>query len=244
MQTEHAQEQTATAVADTRALSRTEHRTLQTLFHHPVAHNLAWSDVVALFERHGSVEQRANSEVVFRIGDATHPMRKPHDKQLTAPEVVALRHFAAQAGWSADMAAATPAGAAAAPALLIVMDHHEAKIYQVDDMQTPSGVRAIKPHDPHHFLHHLTHKEQSRERGQRAPEEAAYYTEIAEALASGGRIVLAGHGTGKSNAVHHLADFLRAHHVETSQRVACELDVDLSSVTLPQMLEMARQALR
>jgi hypothetical protein len=102
----------------------------------------------------------------------------------------------------------------------------------------------IRPYDPHHFLHHLVHKDQSRERGQRAPEEAAYYERIANAVALCGEIVVVGHGAGKSNAAHHLAEHLRSHHRETYQRIVREIAADLSSITNPQLLDLARQALR
>jgi glycerol dehydrogenase-like iron-containing ADH family enzyme len=93
-------------------------------------------------------------------------------------------------------------------------------------------------------LHHLAHKGQSHEQGQRAPEEPAYYETIAEAVALGGKIVVVGHGTGKSNAAHHLTDYLQSHHRETYLRVVRQMAADLSSITKPQLLELARQALR
>jgi len=54
--------------------------------------------------------------------------------------------------------------------------------------------------------------------------------------------VVAGHGTGKSNAAHHLADYLRDHHPETYDRVVSELGEDLDSLTDPQLLAVARRA--
>jgi uncharacterized hydantoinase/oxoprolinase family protein len=53
-----------------------------------------------------------------------------------------------------------------------------------------------------------------------------------------------GHGQGKSNAAHHLIDYLQKHRRETFQRLAGEVSADLSSVSLPQLLELARKALR
>jgi hypothetical protein len=95
---------------------------------------------------------------------------------------------------------------ASAPDLLVVADHHGARVFHVDVAADEASEHVIRPYDPHHFLHNLTHKDQSREKGQRAPEEPAYYAKIADALALGGRLVVIGHGTGKSNAAHHLAD--------------------------------------
>jgi hypothetical protein len=53
-----------------------------------------------------------------------------------------------------------------------------------------------------------------------------------------------GHATGKSNAAHHLTEYLRTHHPETYERVVSDVVADLSSVTTPQLLDVARRALR
>jgi hypothetical protein len=172
-------------------------------------------------------------------------MRKPHTKDLTSDEVIDLRHFLDQAGFSPEH----PSEAATlpdpvAPNLLIVVDHHEAKIFQIDVPADDALEHDVKPYDPHHFLHHLTHKDQDRERGQRAPEEPEYYEKIADAVALGGKIVVVGHGAGKSSAAHHLTDYLQSHHHATYQRIVREIDADLSSLTTPQLLDLAREALR
>jgi hypothetical protein len=171
-------------------------------------------------------------------------MRKPHTKDLTSSEVVDLRHFLQRAGWSPEVpsqAAARPEPAA--PSLMVVVDHHGAKIYRIDTGSGDASEQRITPYDPHHFLHHLTHKEQSRELGQRAPEDADFYKRIGDAVAAAGRIVVVGHGTGKSNAATHLTDYLRTHHRETYQRIVHEIGVDLSAVTTLQLLALAQQAL-
>ena len=127
---------------------------------------------------------------------------------------------------------------------MIVVDHHEAKIYEIGDLSDDSSAEEIKPYDPHHFLHHLTHKDQSREQGQRAPKDSTFYARIAVAVAVGAKIVVVGHGTGKSNAAHHLTEYLRTHHPDVYQRIVREVVVDLSSTTPPQLLEIARGALQ
>jgi hypothetical protein len=53
-----------------------------------------------------------------------------------------------------------------------------------------------------------------------------------------------GHGTGKSNAAHHLLEYLKSHHSETHRRVVSEMSAELSGVTTRQLLEMAHEALR
>jgi hypothetical protein len=219
-------------------------RTLEALFRHPPAHNLEWMDVVALIGKIGAVHQKANSEFVFEVGGEHQLMHKPHTKDLTSSEVVDLRHFLQRAGWSPEApsrAAALPDPAA--PSLMVVVDHHGARIYRIDTSSGGASKQEIRPYDPHHFLHHLTHKGQSEEQGQRAPEDASFYKRIGDALAAGGRIVVVGHGTGKSNAAQHLTEYLRTHHRETHQRIVREIGADLSATTTPQLLALAEQAL-
>ena len=226
-------------------LAGAHRRTLEAIFRHPSAHNLEWRDVIALIKKIGAVDEKANSEFAFRVGGERHLMRKPHTKDLTGSEVLELREFLRRAGWSPESpspAAARPA--LAAPSLIVVVDHHGAKIYHVGASVDDTSKQEIKPYDPHHFLHHLVHKDQSREQGQRAPEDPSFYERIGKALAAGGRIVVVGHGTGKSNAAHHLIEYLHSHHFETYQRIVREVVADLSSVTPAQLLEMAQEALR
>ena len=227
-------------------LSRSDHRTLEALFRHPLAHNLEWKDTVALFGALGSVDEKPNHEFAFRIGAETYVLRRPHSKDLTGEEVLDLRHFAKRAGISPNAAIpdAAPQAATAAPNLVVVMDHHEAHIYQIDISGHEGAERAIRPYDPHHFLHHLVHKDESRERGQRSPEDATFYERIAQELSGGGRILLVGHGSGKSNAAHHLIEYLQHHYTEIRQRVVWEVVADLSKATPPQLLDLAAKKLR
>jgi hypothetical protein len=235
----------AAATALDLATIKGRHRhTLEALFAHPLPHNLRWNDIVGLIGAIGSCQEKSNGEFVLEVAGKRHLMRKPHDKDLTSSEVMDLRHFLQQAGCSPDPSSQPPARPdPAAPSLLIVVDHHGTKIFQADVSSADTSDHVIRPYDPHHFLHHLVHKDQLRERGQRAPEEPAYYEKIAAAVASGGKIVVVGHGTGKSNAAHHLTEYLKSHHRETYQRVVREIDTDLSSITIPQLLDLARHAL-
>jgi hypothetical protein len=230
---------------DHAAVTGSRRRTLEAIFRHPSAHNLEWTDVVALIGKIGEVDAKANSEFAFKVAGEHLLMRKPHTKDLTGSEVITLRHFLAQAGWSLE-APPEPSlqSTEAAPILMVVVDHHEARIYHIEGSADDDANQEIKPYDPHHFLHHLTHKNQDREQGQRAPEDPAFYKQIAQALAAGGRIIVVGHGTGKSNAAHHLTEYLRVHDRAIHDRIAREVVVDLSSTTSPQLLEIAQNALR
>jgi hypothetical protein len=227
------------------AITGSNQKTLEAIFRHPLAHNLEWNDVVALVEKIGAVDRKANNEFAFEVAGQRHLFRKPHAKDLTGPELIEVRKFLMRSGWSSGVQPwSAPDGSAIASSIMVVVDHHGAKLYLISRTPDDGSAYEIKPYDPHHFLHHLTHKDQSREQGQRAPEDSSFYERIAQALSADGRIVVVGHGTGKSNAAHNLTDYLRSHHPETYRRIVRELVADLSSCTPPQLLEFAQQALR
>jgi hypothetical protein len=248
------------APGDRTTLSKASSRTIDAIYQHPLSHNLEWSDVVALFEKLGTVDQKHHNDITFGIAGEHHRVRKPHGKDLTADDVMAFRHMLTRAGWAlpekselkhealgapgATSRPATPVAAdAARPALLAVVEHHETRIYHLNIDAADVADHVILPYDPHHFLHHLTHKDESAERGQRAPESHVFYEEIAQALLPAGRIVLVGHGKGHSNAAHHLAEYLREHHHETFLKIVSETIADSSSLTVPQLLVLGRRTL-
>jgi hypothetical protein len=220
-------------------------RTLETLFRHPSAQNLDWNDALALFGAIGRVVHRSHDMWVLELGGAHQLIHQSHDKYLTGAEVIELRKFLHRAGWSADGAVDAPTATEQhAPFLLAAVDHHEAKIYAIGADPHDATRQEIKPYDPHQFLHHLAHKDQHRERGQRAPEDPSFYVRIKAALSHAGELVVVGHGPGQSNAAHHLIEHLAAHDPEIYARVVAETVVNLSSVTPAQLLDIGEEAVR
>ena len=160
---------------DRSTLSNSCRATLHAIYQHPLSHNLEWPDVIALFAKLGTVEHKSNNEFVFSIGGEHHLMRKAHGKNLPADDVVEFRHMLTRAGWSPETAKSmsgiiSPSVPAGLPDVLVAVDHREARIYQLDVAAADQANHWIRPYDPHHFLHHLSHKDQSRERGQHEPE--------------------------------------------------------------------------
>jgi stalled ribosome rescue protein Dom34 len=87
----------------------------------------------------------------------------------------------------------------------------------------------------------LIHRKEAHYKGDRVPEEDSYYEEIAMDLAHAEEIVLIGHGTGKSSAVGFLTEYLKAHRPEEFQRIVATVTADLSSLTEPQIEEIAKR---
>jgi hypothetical protein len=227
------------------SLSTANRRTLEAVFRHPVSQNLGWRDLLALVAEVGHIHQTGNGDFTVEIAGQRHVMRKPPTKDLADTEVRTVRHFLERAGLTPGLAVrqlvADPGRLA--PNLLIVVDHHEAKIFHVDVTSDGAPVNVIRPDDPYHALDHIGHWDGSRDVGRTISVERAYDEAIANAAAFGGRLVIVGHGTGKSNAAHHLISFLKNHHEDTYRRIVRELDVDLSCMTAPQLLDLAREVL-
>jgi hypothetical protein len=224
-----------------------DRRTLEAIFRHPVPRNLAPADAVHLVERLGSVRQEPNGRWLFAIGEQRHVFHQPHDKALSAEDVQQLRKFLESVGVTPATVDVVeeqdPAGTPAAPPdMLVAVDHHTARVFTIEG--SGDSARTLRPYDPHHFLHHLTHRQERELRGQREAEEPSYYSQVAAALAPARRIVLVGHGTGHSNAAAHLQELLRAHHPEVFQRIVATEAVDLSATTEPQLLALASKSLR
>ena len=222
-----------------------DRRTLEALFRHPSPGNLAWSDAWHLLERLGTTRQEPNGRVVIAVGDHKFVFHPPHTKELTSEEITQLRKFLEGAGVTPDSAGVAAGEGSAAesttPDMVVAVDHHQARLFTIEGTAEPG--RRLRPYDPHHFLHHLAHKQERELRGQREPEEPSYYSQIVAALARARRIVLLGHGTGSSNAAAHLEQVLRAKHREIAERIIATKAVDLSAITEPQLLALASELL-
>jgi hypothetical protein len=224
------------------ALSKSDRQTLDSLFAHPIAHNLESRDIVGLFAKLGTVEHLPNNETSLRIGAEHQVLHRPHSKDLTTEEIMALRHFLTRSGLSGKNSSSPLITAD----FLVAIDHHEARIYRMDSHPADPAGLTVKPYDPHGFLNHLTHKDQTRQHGERAAEDPSFYEGIGTALIQAvphGHIVIVGHGKGHSDAAHHLQDWLRLHHAEIFQRIAGTMTADLSALTPPQLLELGRELL-
>jgi hypothetical protein len=224
-------------------LPAVDRRTLDAIFHHPVPHNLSWMDTLHLLTELGSAEVKADGKYSLTIKGRHLIFHKPHGKHLDAREITELRHYLASAGVSPQNPYGTlPAAEPDTVDVVVLIDHHDAKLYQVHLASTQPG-ETVRPYDPHHFLHHLHHRDEEREQGQRAPEDLTFYDRIAEALREADRIVLLSHGTGLSNASQILAERLKNQHPDVYARIVRQAEVNTSAMTEAEVLAYARQAL-
>ena len=126
----------------------------------------------------------------------------------------------------------------AAPTLLVVIDHREAKVYRtVDHGAVPER---IVPYDPHGTGRHL-HSAHEWTDGKRPPERKSYYEAVAKTLTGAGRIVLFGGGTGRSSAMDQLMTDLTDHHPQVAAKVIASVVIDAHHTTEGQLLARARE---
>jgi hypothetical protein len=220
-------------------------KTLRRIFSHPLEHNLEWDDVVNLVRDLGSVEERHNGEVSFTLGTVGVLFRRPHGKDIAGEDVIRLRKLFADAGFSADGDAAESAAETAvdgrSPTIVVAADHHVSRVFELGrDGEHMQEITHVSPADPDGFRRHLEHKKEADYKGERIPEDSAYYERIATALKPAQRILLIGDATGKSSATAYLLECLEKRHAEIFRCVSGTVVADLSALTDGQLEAIAR----
>lgn len=200
--------------------------------------NLSWNEVVELMGKLGEVQPHEGNEVEFVVGSQRAFFKRPHTHSLETDEVSRLRRFLHE-----TRLRATPKKSAPAGRIVVVIDHHMARICQDLGGGRPEREDAMKPYDPHGFHRRLIHRKEAHYEGQRVPEETSFYEEIAEDLKPAKEIVLIGHGTGKSSALDFLVEYLKAHHSTICLQVIATQVADLSALTEPEIEAIAKQHL-
>jgi hypothetical protein len=202
----------------------------QSLLRGKLPRSLHWSDVIELIGHLGQVLPQGGNEFAFVVGTRREVFKQPHASELGVEEVSRLRRFLKEAGSESP-----PSNFIQPCRMVVVIDHHAAHIFRDLSESRPQDAVTITPYDPHHFHRHLIHRKEAHYEGDRVPEEASFYEEVAAALVSANEIVLIGNGTGKSSAVNVFEGHLRKHHIELSRRIKATEAADLSALTDPEI---------
>jgi len=100
-------------------------RTYNAIFQHPVSHNLGWHDVYAMFRELGMVEEEPNGNLKVTRNGQTIVLHRSRTKDVSnMEEIMSLRHFLERSG------AASPESNETEAHWLLVIDHHEARIFR------------------------------------------------------------------------------------------------------------------
>jgi hypothetical protein len=192
----------------------------------------------------GKTEKKADGQWVFEVNGLQRRFPTPHGVHVQPDDVAKLRAFLSAAGFVTDSRGEPYLGGHdTAPVKMVLVDPHAATVYDLRDGAC-IHVATVQPHDPHHFLHHLTHRDQPHSPGQRGPEDPAFYDSLISALQGAETAVIIGTATGTSAAIGALANWLRGEHGRAPARILEITDTNTSDYTVAKLAQLAHQALR
>jgi hypothetical protein len=215
----------------TQPLTGSHLRTYQTIFQHPLSHNLGWREVRALLEKIGELTEEPNGNLKVTRNGQSLMLRPPRTKDAAPDELMALRHFLEESEVT------EPAAKALAAQWLVVVDHREARIYRSAE---PGAVpQLIRPHGREEFFRQAPHAKDFT-RGQEKPEANSFFEPVAGVLNGAGKILVFGNGTGTGSEMDQFTMWLKQHRPELAKRVVGAVVVDGHHLTEAQLLAKAR----
>ena len=209
-------------------------RTYETIFQHPISHNLGWQDVHSMFRHLGQVEEEANGNLKVTRNGQSLVLHPTSAKQVDdADAMMELRHFLQRSEATTPATDDKDAGH-----WLLVIDHHEARIFR-SEMHGAIPHRLL-PHAPEEYFRHAKHSLET-SRGKEKPDPNSFFEPVAKALAEASRILIFGTGKGTSSEMDQFIAWSKKHHPELAQRFIGSLTVDEHHLTDDQLLAKARE---
>jgi hypothetical protein len=208
-------------------------RTYQTIFQHPISHNLDWRAVRALLGKLCHIAEEPNGNLTVTRNGQTLVLHPPRTKDVASiEELMALRHFLERAETAA------PETNGKDTHWLLVIDHHEARIFRTE---VNGGIpQQILPHKPDDYFRHA-HGSKEFARGQEKPNPNSFFEPVAKALQAGGQILIFGSGTGTSSEMDQFMAWSKLHHPDLATRIIGSVVVDEHHLTEGQLLAKARE---
>src|SRR5580700_7788137 len=121
-----------------RHLDHKQELLLESLLAGALPHNLPWSDVVELIGKLGKIEPHGGDEFAFVVGSQRGFFKRPSTHSLETDEVSRLRKLLREAGLNP-----TPSKTVQPVRVVVVIDHHLARVYQDLDGSRPRSEDAV-----------------------------------------------------------------------------------------------------
>jgi hypothetical protein len=217
-------------------MSDTKHeQIIRQIFAHPISHNLEWRELIAALKSIGSMEEVSNGKYHFSRAGRTLTFDEPGAKDVGEEEILRLRRFLKETDSPAENTGDSKSA-------IIVVTHNDVSVRRLPGTHGESS-QEFKTKDPHGFRRHLHHKGQEKDNPLQ-PEEEGYYAAVAEALAGIERIVLISNATGSSGSGSLFMRELKRRHPSVTEKILCELTLDLEAMTEPQLIAAGIAALQ
>lgn len=215
------------------SLTTAHQRTFEILFRNPPASNLSWREVHALLRQLGEVEEEPNGEFKVTRHGQNLVLPSPHTKDVSSQdELMQLRDFLTRS------AVSLPEETGPAACWLLVIDHHEARVFHSKMHGTEA--EQIRPHQTDDAISHV-HSFDGFSRGQEKPATHSYFGPVADALKDAHQILIFGGGTGTAKEMDLFVAWLHLHRPSLASRIVGTLIVDAHHLTDAQLLAMARE---
>jgi hypothetical protein len=207
-------------------------RTYNTIFQHPISHNLEWRQVRSLFDHIAVVVEQPNGNLKVSRNGESIVLHSPRTKDVAEmAELMEIRHFIERS----EKAVAPPAAEAQ---WLVVIDHHEARIYSSEMNGTVP--ERIMPHEPTDYFRHA-HNSKDFSRGRERPDPNSFFEPVALALKGAGKILIFGTGKGTSSEMEQFVTWVAKHHPTMATRIIGSVVIDENHLSEPQLLAKARE---
>jgi hypothetical protein len=218
----------------TQTLTGSHLRTYNSIFQHPASHNLEWRNVRALFNHIAEVVEQPNGNLRVTRNGQTMVLHTPRTKDVAEmDELMELRHFIEKS----ETAAPAPGEPGTVEQWLVVINHHEARIYR-SEMKGAVPER-ILPHEPSDYFRHA-HNSKDFSRGQEKPDPNSFFEPVAAALKGAGKILVFGTGKGTSSEMEQFVAWTGKHHPDMAARIIASVVIDEHHMSEAQLLSKAR----
>ena len=215
-------------------LSHAHRKIYNQLFAHPMPQNLEWRDVLTLLSAFPGLTTTEDHDgnVKLTRNNQSLTLHRPKGKDFgDKSELSHLKHFLSQPE-------TTPQPTAPGTHLLVVIDHHEARIFTAE--MRGSTPEQIKPYDPFGFAR-AQRDSADDGTGKRTPEQKSFYESIAKTLQGAQQIILFGPATGSASAMTHLQKELQQNHPDIAKKIIATQTINEKHLTNDQLLAKARE---
>lgn len=208
-------------------------QTYQRIFQHPTLYNIGWREVTAMLRELCQVEEKPNGSLRFTRRGQTLVVRPPLTKEVSdINELNALRDFLLHTE------EVPPETGEATTHWVLVIDHHQARIFNSD--QTGTEALALQPPaTTDHFRHTVDSADFSH--GREPHGQNAYFTSVAQALKNAPNVLVVGAGTGMGSCMQQFVGWVKSHHPDLAGRIIGTVTVNEHHMSDDQLLVLARK---